>query len=101
MLQPGLYANATITLEQHKDALCLPTTALVRVGEKVFCVQIKDRRASRLSIQVGLGDGTWTEVLSGLGGDEVIVKANAGSIAEGQSVESIEPAKTEAAGVKP
>ena len=45
VLQPGLYANATITLEQHKDALCLPTTALVRVAEKVFCVQIKDRRA--------------------------------------------------------
>jgi hypothetical protein len=51
--------------------------------------------------QVGLGDGTWTEVLGGLVGDEVIVKANAGSVSEGQSVEPMEPAKSEAAGAKP
>ena len=45
------------------------------------------------SITVGLVDGPSTEILSGLDGGELVVKANAGLIVPGQPVESTEPGK--------
>ena len=92
-LHPGLYAYASIVAEEHPDALALPTSAILRDGEKVACVVVKDGRADRQSITVGLVDGPSTEVLSGLDGKELVVKANAGSLVKGQPVESSEPAK--------
>ena len=58
-------------------------------GTQSFCVVAADGRASRKPIALGLGDGAWTEVVSGLKGDELVVKANAANLLEGQAVESI------------
>ena len=46
----------------------------------------------RRPIEVGLSDGTRTEVVSGLAGGEAVVKANAASLADGQAVQVLEPA---------
>jgi hypothetical protein len=46
-------------------------------------------RAARKPVVVGLDDGTRAEIVSGLDGDETIVKAYASSLADGQSVEVI------------
>ena len=36
MLRPGLYAYATVVVEEHPDALSVPTSALVRQDSKTF-----------------------------------------------------------------
>jgi hypothetical protein len=55
----------------------------------------------RKPVQVGLSDGTWTEVVSGLDGSEKVVKAYATSLTDGQPMDVIEPAPAPAAGAKP
>jgi RND family efflux transporter MFP subunit len=90
-LRPGLYAYATVIVEEHADALSVPTTALVRQDSKTYCVAIQDGRAIRKPVVVGLDDGTRAEILKGLRGDEPIVKAYASSLADGQAVAAIEP----------
>ena len=45
----------------------------------------------RKPVVVGLDDGTRAEILSGLQGNEAIVKAYASSLVDGQSVAVIEP----------
>ena len=97
-LRPGLYAYATVVVEEHADALSVPTSALVRQDSKTFCVAVIDGRAVRKPVVVGLDDGTRAEILSGLQGTEAIVKAYGSSLADGQSVAVIEP---ETAKVKP
>ena len=97
-LRPGLYAYATVVVEEHADALSVPTSALVRQDSKTYCVAVTDGRAVRKPVVVGLDDGTRAEILSGLQGNEAIVKAYASSLADGQSVAVIEP---ETAKVKP
>lgn len=99
-LRPGLYANATIVAEEHPDALTVPTTAIVREGNRTFCTVVAGGRASRRPVEVGLSDGTNAEILSGLKADDVVVKANAASVAEGQPVEPIESAGTPPAAPK-
>ena len=97
-LRPGLYAYATVVVEEHADALSVPTSALVRQDSKTYCVAVTDGQAVRKPVVVGLDDGTRAEILSGLQGNEAIVKANASSLVDGQSVSVIEP---ETAKVKP
>ena len=45
-LHPGLYAYASIVAEEHPNALSLPTSAIIRDGDKVSCVVVKDGRAA-------------------------------------------------------
>src|SRR5512135_1044238 len=98
---PGLYAYTTVIVEEHPDVLTLPATAVVRDGEKTFCVAVREGRAVRRPIEVGLSDGTRTEIRSGLKGDEVVVKANAASLVDGQPVEPIKSANLSPSGSKP
>ncbi|WZO96500.1 efflux RND transporter periplasmic adaptor subunit [Isosphaeraceae bacterium EP7] len=87
VLRPGLYAYATIVAEERKDALTLPSTAVFKDGGKSFCVTVADKRAKRREIKLGLSEGKRTEVVSGLSDGEMVVEANAASLADGQPVE--------------
>jgi HlyD family secretion protein len=90
-LRPGLYAYATVIVEEHKDVLTIPTTAVLPEKEKAFCIVIVEGKAVRKPIGTGLNDGTRTEVTSGLNGSEAVVKTSAASLVEGQAVEVVKP----------
>lgn len=100
-LRPGLYAHTTIVVDEHPGVLAVPMTAVGRDGAKSFCVAVRDGRAVRRPVEVGLSDGTWTEIRSGLTGDEAVAKANAASLADGQPVEATGPANPAAPAAKP
>jgi HlyD family secretion protein len=91
-LRPGLYAYATVIVEEHKNALTIPTTAVVKDQDTAFCVVVTDEKAARKPIILGLGDGMRTEIISGLTGSEIVVKANAASMSDGQAVKVQEEA---------
>jgi RND family efflux transporter MFP subunit len=86
-LRPGLYAYATVIVEEHKDVLTIPTTAIVPDQDRAFCVVVSENKAMRRPVVLGLSDGTRAEVASGLEGSEFVVKANAASLRDGQAVE--------------
>jgi RND family efflux transporter MFP subunit len=90
-LRPGLYAYATVVTEEHKDVLTVPATAVVQEKDKAYCVVVVADKAERRPVEVGLSDGMRTEVVSGLEGNEAVVKANATSLADGQPVAVILP----------
>jgi RND family efflux transporter MFP subunit len=85
-LRPGLYAYATVIVEEHRNVLTIPTTAVVQDKDKTFCVTVVDGKAVRKLVETGLNDGTRTEVVSGLEGSELVVKANAASLSDGQGI---------------
>jgi HlyD family secretion protein len=100
-LRPGLYAYATVVAEEHKDVLTVPATAVVQEKDRAYCVVVVAHKAERRPVEVGLSDGTRTEVVSGLEGSEAVIKANSASLTHGQPVEAIEPANPPAPGAKP
>jgi HlyD family secretion protein len=91
VLRPGLYAHATIVVEEHAGVLSVPTSALVRTDSNTYCVAVTGGEAIREPVTVGLDDGTRAEILSGLSGEEQIVKAYASSLVDGQRVEILPP----------
>lgn len=87
-LRPGLYAYATIVAEEHAGVLTVPASAVIVDQEQHYCVVVDGGKAVRRRVEIGLSDATRTEIVAGLSGGEQVVKANAGSLTDGQSVDA-------------
>ena len=61
-LRPGLYAYATVIVEEHRDVMTIPTTAIIQEKDKAFCVTSQVASACGELIGTGLSDGTRTQV---------------------------------------
>ena len=87
-LQPGMYANVVLEVQNHADALTVPIQAVQHHDGKASVLVVDaGNRVQPREIQTGLEDPNRVEVLSGLNeGDRVIV-GNFGSFQPGQVVE--------------
>jgi len=79
LLKVNMSANAEIVLEEHRDVLVLPESALIYNEKRETFVEVPDAstRTGRrqLAIKVGLSNGARTKVLSGLKlGDKVVLQ---------------------------
>ena len=90
LLRPGMYATASIVLQERPNVFVLPIAAIVRQGKEAFCWLAKDGKAARIAINLGLQSGNEVEVLSGLKEDDVVVQAPTASLQEGLNVETLE-----------
>jgi HlyD family secretion protein len=93
VLRPGMYAMATVVLEQRKDVLTLPATAIVREGTASFCCCVEAGKIERRRIELGLRSGNEVEVLSGIGANDTVVLVQASALKPQQTVEIIAPEK--------
>jgi macrolide-specific efflux system membrane fusion protein len=64
-VRSGISANVFLLISDRKDALRIPTDAITPEGD-VLVVRGQDQPLVAQNIKVGMTDGTWTEVLSGL-----------------------------------
>ncbi len=87
VLMPGLYADATITLEKKNNALCVPLQAVNQGGnaDTVDVVTPQNRIEVR-PVQLGLESANWAEVVSGLSGGEKVVVSDRASLKAGNPV---------------
>jgi len=72
-------ANAEIVLEEHKNVLWIPEGALIYDKDKKASVEVPDSKGQdgkrKVAVNVGISNGTKTELLSGLKkGDEVVLQ---------------------------
>ena len=71
-------ANAEIVLEEHANTLLIPEAAITYDAQKNAFVDVADPAADtgrrRVPVTLGIGNGTKTEVTSGLkAGDKVVL----------------------------
>ncbi|MBX3445028.1 MAG: efflux RND transporter periplasmic adaptor subunit [Planctomyces sp.] len=91
-LRPGMYALATILLDERRDALTVPATAIVRPpGQSPVCCIVRDGKIERRDVALGLRSGDDIEVLSGLDPQLPVVSARAEALQDQQPVEVIVP----------
>jgi RND family efflux transporter MFP subunit len=91
-LRPGMYAPARLALAERKDAITLPSAAVVRQGREAFCYLADRGKAVRQPIELGLKVGDDLEVVSGLTGKEMVIMNKAASLKPDQPVEAKPPA---------
>jgi membrane fusion protein, macrolide-specific efflux system len=74
-MRSGMTANINFLLEEAKDVLSIPVTAVVREGRERFILVPGTRKGStqRVAITTGIDDGRFVEVTSGLEIDQTIL----------------------------
>lgn len=66
-IKVGMTANVDITTAQRNNVLIVPNSALLPKGTgKVVQVVTSDGKAEEAQVQIGLSDGTQTEIISGV-----------------------------------
>jgi multidrug efflux pump subunit AcrA (membrane-fusion protein) len=87
-LYPGMYANVTLLLQNHQDALRVPSTALE--GNQVHKVMlVRDGRIAEVPVKTGISNAHFTEILSGISTQDSVADTFDSSLQTGQAVESI------------
>jgi len=89
-LRPGMYVNARIGVELHRDAQLAPAAALVREKAAGFLFLLVDGKANRVPVKYGFNDGTDVEILEGLPpGARVLIPGKV-ALSQGQVVTAVE-----------
>ncbi len=78
-LKAQMTANAEILLDEHKNVLTVPENAVVYDNQKSTYVEVPDKKQKdgqrKVPVQVGLSNGSVTEIVSGLKeGDQVVLQ---------------------------
>jgi RND family efflux transporter MFP subunit len=86
-IDPGMYATVSLAVENHTNALAIPTEAVVAgANPSVYTVNSNGEIEQR-PIQVGLETANQYEVLSGLQEGDLVVVGNHSDIQAGQKVQ--------------
>jgi RND family efflux transporter MFP subunit len=72
-LYPGTYAEVSLEMNRHPDALTVPAAAVGSDDDGSFVYTITDNRVTRLAIKTGLPDHGRTEVIAGLSEETPVV----------------------------
>jgi HlyD family secretion protein len=75
MFRDGMSATADVVVEERKDVLLLPVGAVSREGGSYYVTKmLGEKQSERIEIKVGLNNGRFMEILSGLEvGDRVLI----------------------------
>jgi RND family efflux transporter MFP subunit len=78
-LRPGMYGDVVINLETHADALVVPTSAVVVEKQKRSLWVVRQGKAQKVEVMVGVDNGVDAEITSGIGdNDRIIVSGQTG-----------------------
>ncbi len=101
LLRPGMFARVALVYERKLDALQIPRTALLD-GDgppKVFVV--KDGKAAERSVQLGLTNGAYVEIVTGLKDGEQVVVVGQAAVKPGATVRIVNTPARPAARTQP
>lgn len=92
-LRPGMYVYGKITIDRPQIRI-LPQEALQVQGNQTYCFLRQGDKAIKASVQRGISEGPWVEVLkkrigetwTEVTGDEEVILGDLGELVDGQTV---------------
>jgi len=89
VLIPGVYAEATLTIDQKGDALAVPLQAVDQQGDQTHVLVVDSAGKIELrQVALGIQTSTEAEVVSGLREGEQVVVSDRSSLKPGEEVRS-------------
>jgi HlyD family secretion protein len=85
-LKPGMYARVGITTQTKKQALVLPSSAVVDLGGRRGVFQLQNETAVFRTVTVGSEQGSVVEILAGLAEGDEVISTGAGALRDGDRV---------------
>jgi RND family efflux transporter MFP subunit len=84
-LYPGMYANVTLVLQSHPNALRLPVAA-VGGDESHQVFLVRDGRLAEVPVTTGINESGYIEITSGLTSQDLVVNAFNNSLKPGEAI---------------
>ncbi|MBP7147433.1 MAG: efflux RND transporter periplasmic adaptor subunit [Acidobacteria bacterium] len=86
LLRPGMFVEATIVVDTHRDVPVVPREAVVDRDGRTVVFTVEAQRAARREVGLGLGDDEVVEVREGVKiGERVVVQGHE-TLTDGQAV---------------
>ncbi len=87
VLVPGMFAEAVLTLDEHKDALSIPLASVTGQESRPWVLVVNDdKMLERREVSLGIETADRVEVLSGLKERELVVIGSRVQLKPGQQV---------------
>jgi len=90
-LYPGMYANVTLELEHHPNALQLPNSAIATGDNGSYVYTVRNGVVSKVPITTGIRTTNSIEITAGLESGEQVVAAIGPALSDGETVEVLAP----------
>lgn len=86
-LSLGQYAVIVVVREEKEDVLCVPSDAVSKEGASYYVNLYEDGTTTRTEVKIGMRDGMYTEILTGISaGDKVL---SDGAVSAGKTVQRL------------
>ncbi|MGE5683064.1 MAG: efflux RND transporter periplasmic adaptor subunit [Bacillota bacterium] len=86
LLKPGMFADVSIFVENHPDAITVPAQALLHDAKGDFVMLYDNGKARRANVKQGIEQNGRTEIISGLSGQEDIISTGQNFARDGLQV---------------
>jgi len=88
---PRMYADVTLVLAQHPNAIEVPRSAVYGLGQpNPWVYSVTDGKLRKVAVAAGITDGINVEITSGLDGNEMVVSTPNPSLAAGEPVRTLD-----------
>ncbi|MFY7920861.1 MAG: efflux RND transporter periplasmic adaptor subunit [Gemmatimonas sp.] len=91
LLWPGQFVNVALQLSVDKDAITIPSEAVVTSGTNSFVYIMENGEAKRTTVKVGRAAGTRVKIDSGLVGGEQVITEGQARLRDGAKVQLRKP----------
>jgi membrane fusion protein (multidrug efflux system) len=88
LLRPGMYARATVVLEERQNAVIVPEQALMPRGNDRFVFKVVDGKTVLTKVEIGVRRAGKVEITRGLSAGDVVVTAGHLKIQDGTPVQA-------------
>lgn len=85
-LAPGMFGRFTVAYETHLDATLVPSAAVVVEDGTTVVYLVKDGKAKRQPVETGIESDDHIEIVSGLGGSDVVIVDGQTQLRDGSRV---------------
>jgi multidrug efflux pump subunit AcrA (membrane-fusion protein) len=87
VLIPGMFAEAILTLADHRDALSIPISAVSDMEKQPWVMVVnEDSMLERREVSLGLESASDVEILKGLKENDAVVVGNRSQLKPGEKV---------------
>lgn len=97
LLKGGMFARVEVLVGKHPNALQIPIDAVSRLEDAQFVYIVRDGKAERVPVEIGVRDENRVEITKGLDGSEQVIVSGKDLVHDGTPVQMqpLEPAKRE------
>ncbi len=87
-LRPGMVGRARILRKTFKDAIMVPSQAVLRLQEGTFVMLYVEGKAKQVPVTLGRSEGNTVQVLTGLKADDNLIVTGGFQVSDGMSIKN-------------